>query len=281
MFPLSPRVLRQPTAQLLLRYMIFYFKEHVMGGWGGDNTKQMCCSATWSSWFSPLVEDGVSKETGSSFVLCAGDNAAESVASVSKGQLRRMNLMRFSATDKIEHRNVLCAHYLNKEPGLLRVLSALKMHRQKAVAGLMSLGNCFKKLFWVFLTPDIQKGVKWPKGVKIVEKPCYCHAFAPLTCFCPTPTSIFACSWIGQKQDDENSMTLPVVLMTHNIKCHWWIHTCANCQRKYPEKNPFWRKLTDNCGMCWQRKKQWKTEWNHMFRQYTYDVITLFSYRIT
>ena len=41
-----------------LRYMSFYFTEHVMGwggvGWGGDDTKQICCSATWSSWFSPL-----------------------------------------------------------------------------------------------------------------------------------------------------------------------------------------------------------------------------------
>ena len=38
----------------LLRYMILYFTEHVMGWGGGDNTKQICCSATWSSCFSLL-----------------------------------------------------------------------------------------------------------------------------------------------------------------------------------------------------------------------------------
>ena len=57
---------------------------------------------------------------------------AESLASVSKDQLRRMNLLRTSARDKIEHRNVLYAHYLNKEPGLERVFRALALHRQKA-----------------------------------------------------------------------------------------------------------------------------------------------------
>ena len=141
--------------------------------------------------------------TSNSFVLCAGDNAAESVASVSKGQLRRMNLMRSSATDKIEHRNVLRAHYLNKEPGLRRVLRALKMHREKAAAGLISPGNCFKKPLWdLWRLTDAKKdlGVKLSKLITIIKKHHDCHDFTPLCWFCPTATSVFACSWMRQKQ---------------------------------------------------------------------------------
>ena len=41
-------------------------------------------------------------------------------------------LQHLTARDRIEHRNLLCAHYLNKEPGLERVLRALAVHRQKA-----------------------------------------------------------------------------------------------------------------------------------------------------
>ena len=52
------------------------------------------------------------------------------------GGLGRMGLLSTTARDKIEHRNLLCAHYLNKEPGLERVLRALAVHRQKASNGL-------------------------------------------------------------------------------------------------------------------------------------------------
>ena len=38
-----------------------------------------------------LCEDNLCKERRSSFMLCTGDNAAESVAAVSKGQLRQAN----------------------------------------------------------------------------------------------------------------------------------------------------------------------------------------------
>ena len=107
--------------------------------------------------------------------------------------------------DKIESRNVLRAHYLNKEPGLLRVLRALKMHREKAAAGLISPGNCFKKPLWDFWRLRHQKtwlsscasSSKLPKNHTIAYD---CHDLEPLCWFCPTPTSIFACSWTGQKQ---------------------------------------------------------------------------------
>ena len=82
------------------------------------------------------------------FVLTAGDNAAESVASVSKTQLRRMNLLRSVSSDPIEHRSLLAAHYLNKSPGLESVLRSLAMHRQKASSGLLSPRECFQKPLW-------------------------------------------------------------------------------------------------------------------------------------
>ena len=55
---------------------------------------------------------------------------------------------KFFARDKIEHRNLLCTHYLNKEPGLERVLRALAVHRQKASNGLTSPSQCFQKPLW-------------------------------------------------------------------------------------------------------------------------------------
>ena len=64
------------------------------------------------------------------------------------GGLGRMALLSTTARDKIEHRNLLCAHYLNKEPGLERVLRALAVHRQKASNGLTSPSRCFQKPLW-------------------------------------------------------------------------------------------------------------------------------------
>eukprot|EP00435_Cladocopium_sp_Y103_P056631 s1773_g19.t1 len=95
-----------------------------------------------------LVKDGMAKEKKDSFILAAGDQVAESIASVSKGQLRRMDLLSTSAREKIEHRNVLCAHYLNKEPGLERILRALALHRTKASNGLALPSQCFDKPLW-------------------------------------------------------------------------------------------------------------------------------------
>lgn len=95
-----------------------------------------------------LVKDGMAKEKKESFILCAGDQVAEGLASVSKGQLRRMGLLSTSARDKIEHRNVLCAHYLNKEPGLDRILRALSLHRSKASNGMAPPSKSFEKPLW-------------------------------------------------------------------------------------------------------------------------------------
>ena len=95
-----------------------------------------------------MVKDGVAKEKKNCFILAGGDQVAESLASVSKDQLRRMNLLCTSARDKIEHRNVLYAHYLNKEPGLERVFRALALHRQKASSGLANPTQCFQKPLW-------------------------------------------------------------------------------------------------------------------------------------
>ena len=71
------------------------------------------------------------KRKQDSFIWAAGDKVAEGLANVSEGQLRRMGLLSTTARDKIEHHIVLCARYLNKEPGLERVLRALAVHRQK------------------------------------------------------------------------------------------------------------------------------------------------------
>eukprot|EP00438_Fugacium_kawagutii_P004575 Skav230700 [mRNA] locus=scaffold1495:147698:148291:+ [translate_table: standard] len=95
-----------------------------------------------------MTKDGIAKERRNCFVLAAGDNVAEAIAAVSKKQLRRMGLLATSARDAIEHRNVLCAHYLNKEPGLVRVLRALALHRERASSGLVSPKDAFKQPLW-------------------------------------------------------------------------------------------------------------------------------------
>ena len=113
-----------------------------VGGGGGDDVP---CTCTHVSCYAT---DGVGGGGGDDDVLTAGDNAAESVASVSKTQLRRMNLLRSVSSDPIEHRSLLAAHYLNKCPGLESVLRALAMHRQKASSGLLSPRECFQKPLW-------------------------------------------------------------------------------------------------------------------------------------
>ena len=105
-----------------------------------------------------LCADDLCKERRGSFILCAGDNAAESVASVSKKQLRRLNLLSAGARDAIEHRNLLAVHRLNKKPGLESVLKALALFRHKASQGLTSPATCFQKPLWqLWKTGPVQK----------------------------------------------------------------------------------------------------------------------------
>ena len=169
-----------------------------------------------------------------------------------------MYLMRSTATDKIEHRNVLCAHDLNKEPGLLRVL-----HAQRKSSCWFDLSwKLFQETALGFFTPDAPKNlsVKLWKFVKIVEKPHDSNDFEQLCWFCPTPTNIFACSWLAKNKQDENSMTRPLIFMIGNIKFHWWIHTCAKCKRKMTRKKNAWKK-TDR--QLWDQLRTQKTVEKH------------------
>ena len=93
-------------------------------------TKQKCC-----------------KETRTSFLMVGGDNVAESLASVTKSQLRRMGLQRV-VSDPIEHRNVLAVHYVNKKPGLESVLKALARFRQLAMKSCRKPSLVFKEAPW-------------------------------------------------------------------------------------------------------------------------------------
>ena len=104
--------------------------------------------ATATALFRKLCADQVCAERRSAFILAAGDQAAESVAAVSKTQLRRMNLLSATARDEIEHRNVLAAHFLNKHPGMDAVLGALALFRSKASKGLACPSACFKQPLW-------------------------------------------------------------------------------------------------------------------------------------
>ena len=64
---------------------------------------------------------------------------------MSKTQLRRMNLLRsIISSDPIEHRSLLAARYLNKNPGLESLLRALALHRHKASSGLFLKANASK-----------------------------------------------------------------------------------------------------------------------------------------
>ena len=141
-------------------------------GWGGvgdDNVPCTCthgrCYATstflylhtWSLLRSIMgwggvgwggVGDEVCKERCDSFVLTAGDNCAESLCAVSKKQLRRTNLNIAVVRDKIEHRYLLSSHFLNKAPGLARIMQALRCHKMKCMSGLVSPTDAFKKPLW-------------------------------------------------------------------------------------------------------------------------------------
>ena len=81
-----------------------------------------------------LLESEVCKERRDSYVLTAGDNCAESLCAVSKKQLRRTNLNIAVVRDKIEHRYLLSSHFLNKAPGLARIMQALRCHKMKCMS---------------------------------------------------------------------------------------------------------------------------------------------------
>ena len=98
--------------------------------------------------FRRLVGDEVCKERRDSYVLTAGDNCAESLCAVSKKQLRRTNLNIAVVRDKIENRYLLSSHFLNKAPGLERIMQALRCHKMKCMSGLVFPTDAFKKPLW-------------------------------------------------------------------------------------------------------------------------------------
>lgn len=89
------------------------------------------------------AETKIAKETQACFALTAGDNVAESVALVLKQQLRRMGLLNIPLVTKSDI-EICCVH--NKEPGLLRVMCALAMRKQKASAGLTTPADALRNL---------------------------------------------------------------------------------------------------------------------------------------
>ena len=64
--------------------------------------------------------------------MVGGDNVAESLAAVTKSQLRRHGLQKV-VNNPIEHRNVLAVHYLDKNPCLTNGLKALARFKQLAM----------------------------------------------------------------------------------------------------------------------------------------------------
>ena len=132
-------------------------------GWGGDDNVPCTCTHgrcyatscslhlhTWSvlrkSW------DGVGLGWGGvgmiTFLELANmvDATQESIASITKSQLRRFGLSKVSR-DGIEHRNVLAVHHINQRPGLATVLDALKKHRSLASRSFLSPSQVFKQPF--------------------------------------------------------------------------------------------------------------------------------------
>ena len=88
----------------------------------------------------------VVREKQNSFLLTGGDNVAESLVQVGKKQLRRLSQLG-GAKDRLEHRNLLAAYYIYKNPGLDSVLNALRLHREKT-NGALAPANCFKQPLW-------------------------------------------------------------------------------------------------------------------------------------
>ena len=63
------------------------------------------------------------------------------------------------ATSCFEHRYLLSSHFLNKAPGLARIMQALRCHKMKCMSGLVSPTDAFKKPLWqLWLTCSKKKG---------------------------------------------------------------------------------------------------------------------------
>ena len=124
----------------------------ILGGGGGVITS--CRRPSWRSSWSCNIQHPTRAWCYAVALLLATSNTllmlrcGTSSCNMLVGGLGRMGLLSTTARDKIEHRNLLCAHYLNKEPGLERVLRALAIHRQKASNGLTSPSQCFQKPLW-------------------------------------------------------------------------------------------------------------------------------------
>ena len=57
------------------------------------------------------------------------------------------------------HRYLLSSHFLNKAPGLARIMQALRCHKMKCMSGLASPTDAFKKPLWqLWLTCSKKKG---------------------------------------------------------------------------------------------------------------------------
>ena len=74
--------------------------------------------------------------------MVRGDNVAESIASITRRQLRRHGPQ--SVTNhNVERRNMLSVHHLNKQPGLQTVLTALKKIRELSLKSLQPVSQVF------------------------------------------------------------------------------------------------------------------------------------------
>ena len=79
--------------------------------------------------------------------MVGGDQVAESLASITKSQLRRHGLSR-NVSDPIEHRNVLSVHYIHKNPGLSSIMSALARFRKYAETSYTPVSRVFSNAPW-------------------------------------------------------------------------------------------------------------------------------------
>ena len=97
--------------------------------------------------FRDLVRQGCCKETPHVFVMVGGDQVAESLASITKSQLRRHGLSR-NVSNPIEHRNVLSVHYIHKNPGLSSIMSALARFCKYAETSYTPVSRVFSNAPW-------------------------------------------------------------------------------------------------------------------------------------
>ena len=131
------------------------YASHGIGvGWGGDDnvlwtcTHGRCYASHGMGWggVGMITFFELAHMVGATQMV-GGDNVAESIASITKSQLRRFGLSKVSR-DGIEHRNVLAVHHINQRPGLATVLDALKKHRSLASRSFLSPSQVFKQPLW-------------------------------------------------------------------------------------------------------------------------------------